>query len=157
MIERPQIVHTTPQDAAIIHLTIPREEIQNVMGPGLGELMAVVAAQGISPAGPWFDHHLRMDPGVFDFEIGIPVASPISPTGRVQPGQLPAAKVARTIYHGGYEGLGSAWGELDAWISAQGYTPGPELWECFLAGPESDSDPATFRTELNRPLSDPGD
>jgi hypothetical protein len=32
--------------------------------------MAAVAAQGIAPAGPWFTHHLRMDPATFDFEIG---------------------------------------------------------------------------------------
>jgi len=156
MIDKPQIVHTAAQHTAIIHLTIPREEIQNVMGPGLSELMAAVAAQGVSPTGPWFDHHLRMDPDIFDFEIGLPVTSPISPSGRVQPGQLPAARVARTIYHGGYEGLGSAWGELDAWITAQGHIPGPDLWECFVAGPESNPDPASFRTELNRPLSDLG-
>jgi len=154
MIDKPQIVHTAAQHTAIIHLIIPREEIQNVMGPGLSELMAAVAAQGVSPTGPWFDHHLRMHPDTFDFEIGLPVKSTISVSGRVQPGQLPATTVARTIYHGGYEGLGSAWGEFDAWITAQGHTPGPDLWECFVAGPESNPDPATFCTELNRPLSD---
>lgn len=46
------------------------------------------------------------------------------PTGRVKPGELPAAsKVARTVYHGSYEGLGAAW-----------------------------SEPASWRTELNQPL-----
>jgi len=152
MIDKPQIVQTVAQHTAIIHLTIPREEIRNVMGPGLGEVMAAVAAQGISPAGPWFTHHLRMDPDTFDFELSVPVTSPISPSGRVQAGQLPAATVARTIYHGPYEGLGSAWAEFDAWITAQGHASGPDLWECYLAGPESNSDPASWRTELNRPL-----
>ena len=54
---------------------IPRAEIQKVMGPGYREVMAAVAAQGIAPVGPWFTHHLRMDPDTFDFEIGVPVAS----------------------------------------------------------------------------------
>ena len=40
-----------------------------------------------------------------------------------------------------------------AWITAQGLAPGPDLWECYIAGPESDPDPATWRTELNRPLT----
>ena len=124
------------------------------MGPGLSELMSTVAAQGVSPAGPWFTHHLRMDLDIYDFEISLPVMSPISPSGRVQPSQSPAATVARTIYHGDYEGLGSAWGEFDAWITAEGHTPGPDLWECYIAGPESNPDPATFRTELRRPLPD---
>ena len=153
MLDTPQITQTAAQLTAIIRLTIPREEIRKVMGPGISELMATVAAQGISPTGPWFTHHLRMDPAIFDFEIGVPVTAPVAAAGRVKPGQLPATKVARTIYHGPYEGLGAAWSEFIAWIAAKGRTPGPELWECYVAGPESNPDPATFRTELNRPLT----
>ena len=154
MIDTPRITRTTAQLTAIIRLTVPRKEIRNVMGPGLGELMAAIAAQGIAPAGPWLTHHLRMDPDVFDFEISVPVTAPVAAVGRVQPGQLPATKVARTVYHGPYEGLGAAWGEFDAWIVANGHTPAPDLWECYVAGPESNPDPATWRTELNRPLTD---
>ncbi len=152
MIDAPQITQPAAQLAAVIRLTVPREEIRNVMGPGIGELMTTVAAQGIAPAGPVFSHHLRMDPGVFDFEVGVPVTKPVSPAGCVKPGQLPATMVARTVYHGAYEGLGPAWGEFDAWIAADGHTPGPDLWECYVAGPESNPDPAMWRTELNRPL-----
>ncbi|MEJ7811746.1 MAG: GyrI-like domain-containing protein [Gemmatimonadaceae bacterium] len=153
MIEPPQITQTAGQLAAVIRLTIPRAEIRNVMGPGIGELMATVAAQGIGPAGPWFSHHLGMHPETFDFEIGVPVTAPVTASGRVTAGALPAATVARTVYHGGYEGLGAAWGDLDRWVSAQGHTVGPDLWESYVAGPESSSDPTTWRTELNRPLA----
>ena len=152
MLDKPQIVQTDAQLTAIIRLTIPREEIRNVMGPGIAELMAAVAAQGIAPAGPIFSHHLRMDSATFDFEIGVPVTKPVTPVGRVKPGQLPAAAVARTFYFGPYEGLGPAWGEFSAWIAAEGHTPAPDLWECYVTGPESNPDPATWRTELNRPL-----
>jgi effector-binding domain-containing protein len=153
MLENPRIVQSDAQLTAVIRLTIPRKEIQNVMGPGVGELMAAVAAQGVAPAGPIFSHHLRMNPDIFDFEIGVPVQAPVSAAGRVQPGQLPAASVARTVYHGPYEGLGAAWGEFDAWIAAEGHSTAPDLWECYVAGPESGPDPATWRTELNRPLT----
>lgn len=152
MIDTPQITESAAQLAAVIRLTIPRAEIQNVMGPAMSELMSAVAAQGVGPAGPLFSHHLRMDPDIFDFEIGVPVAQPVSPTGRVQPGWLPAAKVARTVYHGPYEGLHAAWEEFDRWIVSNGHTPRPDLWECYLAGPESSPDPAAWRTELNRPI-----
>jgi effector-binding domain-containing protein len=154
MLDTPQITHTASQQTAIIHLTIPREEIRNVMGPGISEVRAAVAAQGIAPAGPWFTHHLRMDPDTFDFEVGVPVTAPVVAAGRVRAGQRPATKVARTVYHGEYEGLGAAWGEFMAWIAANGHTPGPDLWECYVTGPESSPDPSTWRTELNRPLTD---
>ena len=104
------------------------------------------------PAGAWFTHHLKMDPAIFDFEICVPVTAPIASSGRVTAGRLPAARVARTVYHGPYEGLGAAWGEFCAWIEAKGYKTAPDLWECYVAGPESNPDPASFRTELNRPL-----
>ena len=152
MLETPRIAETAEQQTAVIRLTIPRSEIQNVMGPGIREVMAVVAAQGIGPAGPWFTHHLRMDPETFDFEVGVPVTAPVQPVGRVRPGRLPAATVARTVYQGPYQGLVEAWGEFDAWVAAQGHRPGVELWECYTVGPETGDNPGDWRTELNRPL-----
>jgi effector-binding domain-containing protein len=153
MIETPEIVQTAMQPTAIIRFTIPRSEIQYVMGPGHAELMDTIAAQGIAPTGPWFTHHLRMDPETFDFELGVPISAPLAPAGRVTAGELPAATVARTVYHGGYEGLGDAWGEFGAWIAAEGHTQAPNLWERYIAGPETSPEPATWCTELNRPLA----
>lgn len=152
MLDKPQILLTEARQTAVIRFTIPRAEIRNVMGPAIAEVLAAVAAQGMAPAGPVFSHHLRMDPETFDFEVGVPVHAPVSAANRVKASQLPAATVARTVYHGPYEGLGAAWGEFNAWITAEGHRPAPDLWECYVAGPESNPDPATFRTELNRPL-----
>ena len=152
MIDTPEITTTREQPTAVIRLTIPRAEIQKVMGPAHQELFAALATQGVSPAGPWFSHHFRMDPAVFDFEVGVPVSAPITPAGRVTSSRLPASHVARTTYRGGYEGLGAAWGELGAWIEREGLKPREDLWEIYAAGPETGSDPAAWRTELNRPL-----
>jgi effector-binding domain-containing protein len=154
MIDEPQIVQTALQQAAIIHVTIPRAQIRDAMRHGKSELIATVAAQGIPAGGPWFTHHLAMYPDTFDFEIGLPVTGQVTPAGRMQPGQLLASTVARTIHHGDYEGLGDTWAEFDAWISAHRHTPRGDLWEVYLVGPESDPDPAKWRTELNRPLAD---
>lgn len=153
MIDTPQIVQTSEQLFASIHVTVPRAQIQEVMGPGFEELLSTVAAQGITPTGPWFTHHFRMDPEVFDFEICVPVAQPVVPAGRVQPGRRPGATVARTIYHGDYAGLGDAWGEFDSWIAGQGRAPAGDLWESYTTGPESSSNPADWRTELSRTLA----
>jgi effector-binding domain-containing protein len=152
VLETPRIMDTSERLTAYIHVTIPRSEIRSVMGPGLGELKAALAAQGIAPAGPWFTHHLRMDPAVFDFEICVPVNEPVAASGRVKPGRVPAMRVARAVYCGPYEGLGPAWGEFDAWVAANGHTPATDLWECYAAGPESSPDPSAWRTELDRPL-----
>lgn len=153
MLETPKIVQTQRQHAAVLPLVVPKSEIRQVMGPGLNEVMAAVAAQKQQPAGAWFTHHHRMDPKVFDFEIGVPVNAPIKPQGRVKPGELSAARVARAIYQGPYEGLGTAWGEFEAWIAAQGHKAAPDLWEVYVSGPETGPDASKYRTELTRPLA----
>ncbi len=152
MIETPQILETEAQHVAVIHLTIPRAEIQNVMRAAIGEVMTAVAAQRIGPTDVVFSHHRRMDAETFDFEVGVPVSAPVTPVGRVIAGELPAARVARTVYRGRYEGLATAWGEFDAWINEQGHSVAPNLWERYVQGPESGPDPSVWRTELNRPL-----
>ena len=153
MLDTPQIVRVEVQLTAVIRLRVPRSEIRQVMGPGMAELMATIAAQGIAPAGPVFSHHFRMDPATFDFEIGVAVARPVVPTGRVERGHIGGCDVARTVYRGPYEGLASAWGEFGAWIAAEALTPAPDLWECYVSGPESSQDSSTWQTELNRPIA----
>ncbi|GAC1620009.1 MAG: GyrI-like domain-containing protein [Nevskia sp.] len=153
MIDPPAIMQTQARVTAVIRFRIPRAEIRQVMGPGHTELMAVVNAQGIGSGEPWFSRHFRMDPEIFDFEIGVPVTAPVQATGRVLAGELPAAQVARTIYRGGYEGLGEGWGEFMRWIEAEGLKVRDDLWEYYVAGPGESADPAQWRTELNRPLA----
>jgi len=152
MLETPQILDSPAQPVAVIHLTIPRAEIQNVMRAAISEVMAAVAAQGIGPTGVVFSHHRRMDPETFDFEVGVPVSAPVTPVGRVIASELPAARIARTIYRGRYEGLATAWSEFSAWINEQGHTVAPNLRERYVQGPESGPEPSLWRTELNRPL-----
>src|SRR3954468_1042532 len=145
MLATPQIIQTDAQAAAVIRLTIPRSEMMKAFGPAVGELMTTLAAQGVEPVGSVFAHHLKMTPDSFDFELGVKVASPAEASGRVKPGQLPAAKVARTIYSGPYEGLPSAWGEFSAWMQANNHKQAEDLWEVYSVGPHSTPDPAGWR------------
>ena len=154
MIETPQVIHVPAQRVAAIHIETPRSNIQKVMGPGIGEAMVAVKAQGIGPVGPWFAHHHRMTPESFDFDICVPVSGPVAATGRVKEGERRAGRVVRTVYHGPYEGLGNAWGEFMAWLEANAYKTAEDLYECYAVGPESSGDPADWRTELSRPLID---
>ena len=114
--------------------------------------MSTLAGQSVKPVGAVFAHHLRMPPDMWDFELGVEVASPVKASGRVKPGQLPAAKVTRTVYHGPYDGLPDAWGDFVTWMKANGHEQAEDLWEVYLVGPQSSPDPAHWRTELNRPL-----
>jgi effector-binding domain-containing protein len=152
MIETPQILELPARQIATVRMLMPRNEIEKHMDPAVRELYATAAAQGIAPAGPFFTHHFRRPTDSFDFEAGIPVERRISAAGRVQNSVWPAMRVARTVYQGGYEGLGSAWGEFIQWVAQQKLETSQELWEVYLRGPESSPDASTWRTELNLPL-----
>jgi effector-binding domain-containing protein len=153
MIHSPRVREVPSQRAAVIRLTIPRARIREVLGPARAALRTALAAQGIAPEGPTYARHLRVDPGTFDFELGVPVARPVAISGRVRPGALPAATVASAVYIGPYDGLDAAWDDLDDWIAAHHLIPLGELWEVFLVGAELAADPAAYRTELQRPLA----
>ena len=95
-------------------------------------------------AGPANRAH-QIDHGscTFDFEVGVPVTGRSRAPVASEASRLPTATVARTVYHGPYEGLGAAWGEFGEWIAFTGHESAANLWECYVAGPESNPDPAT--------------
>ena len=152
MIDTPEIIDLPEQKMAVIPLKVPSSEIMAHMGPGISELHQTLAAQGITPSGPWFTHHQRAPTDTFDFEICLPVETEVAPSGRVKSGKRPAMKAARTIYHGGYEGLGNAWGQFMAQLKNQGIATTEELYETYAVGPESGPDGSQYRTMLCKPL-----
>ena len=147
----PQIVRVGPQLAAVIRLTLPRHQLRQVMGPAFAELQAEASVQGLT-LGPAFTRPLRPPGDVVELEAGFEVDRPIRPVGRVRRGELPAATVVRSVYRGPYEGLAAAWAELRTWIAHQGLVAGADHWERYLTGAESGSEPAAWRTELNREI-----
>ncbi|WP_146618058.1 GyrI-like domain-containing protein [Lujinxingia litoralis] len=155
MLDAKEIISTRAKPSAVIRMTIAREMMPELFGPALEEIFDQLRTQGVISSGPAYAYHLRMDPEVFDFEAGVTVASPVTPAGRVEAGELPAhSQVARATYTGPYEGLGPAWGEFDGWVKEEGHTPEESLWEVYISGPESSTDPSTWRTDLYRPLKD---
>ena len=158
MIEAPKILKTKSKIAACIHLKIPRKAIQDEMKPAIDELISVLSDQGNPPIGPMFAHHLTQSSTHFDFEVGFPVVSPISAVGRCDNSELPAATIAQTTYQGPYEGLYAAWEEFGKMlenneiIQKEGLKRGETLWEVYVLGPETNEDPATWRTDLCLPL-----
>lgn len=152
MIDTPKVVEGSARQIAYIHLTVPRDEIQFVMGPGITEIVETITAQGIAITGPWFTHHLRRPTDSFDFNICFPVATPVKETGRVKSAIIPAAQTIQTVYQGPYEGLGDAWGEFIKWIDNSNHETGEDLFECYVQGPQTSDDSSTWRTELSRQL-----
>lgn len=152
IIARPIIVTSEPMLIAKLYAKIPTREIQSTMGQLLRELSAELMKQQIPPTGPWFTHHLRRPAEYFDFEVCFPVATPIKPNGRVEPGEWPAMSMVRTVYRGPYEGLAQGWNEFMSDIERMGLRVSPEIWEVYKIGPDTESNSEEWQTELNRAI-----
>ena len=150
MIDTPQIVQTKELPTAVIRFRIKRAEMMTVFGPAVQELLEVLKAQGVAPASAVFAFHHSMPEGEFDFEMGFVVGAAVKGAGRVVASKLPATKVARTVYRGGYEGLPAAWGEFTAWMKAEGVKQGEGLWELYDKGPQTTPDATKWETVLSK-------
>jgi effector-binding domain-containing protein len=152
MLVTPQLIETTAQLSASIHLVVVGRDMPTFMGPAIAELQKVLADQALAPAGPMFSFHHRMPGDTFDFEVGFPTATPVARAGRVHRFEIPASQTLRTTYHGPYEGLAEAWRDFLALVDQSGRTAQACFWESYLAGPETSPDSSTWRTQLNRPV-----
>jgi effector-binding domain-containing protein len=151
-IETPSIITSQPMLIAKLYAKIPTREIRSKMGQLLQELSAELKRQQIPPAGSWFTHHLQAPAEYFDFEVCFPVATSIEASGRVQPGQWPAMKMVRTVYHGAYAGLAKGWSDFMSEIERMGLRVSPEIWEVYKVGPDTEGNPENWRTELIRAI-----
>ena len=52
MLDKPVFLQTEDLPAAVIHITVPRDQIQEVMGPAIHEVIEAVTSQGVGPKGP---------------------------------------------------------------------------------------------------------
>ncbi len=152
LITTPTVLATEPVHVAAIRLHIPRNGMAQQLPPALEELFRTLVAQGLTPAGPWFAHHIELPTDHFHFDACVPVPSPIQLTGRVEPGTIPAMTVARTLYRGPYTRLPEAWTEFRAWITAQHLPTATEIIERYVVNPSTTLDPDQLQTELVWPL-----
>ncbi|MBK6542643.1 MAG: GyrI-like domain-containing protein [Flavobacteriales bacterium] len=149
MMTTPELITTKEVITAAIPLVVPGRDMPKYMDPAIQEILSVLDAQGMKPAGPMFSYHHRRPSDTFDFEIGFPVAKAIKPEGRMVNSKLPAARVVRSVYQGPYEGLAQAWPALQKWVRANGHGETGRFWECYLNNPNEVEDPKDYRTELN--------
>ncbi len=59
---------------------------------------------------------------------------------------------AGLIHHGSYDDLSNTYEELTAWFKENGMTPPTVMWEEYLVGPESGTDPSRWRTRIVYPV-----
>ena len=149
----PEIVEQPEQITMVITRVVSMTEIASVFDTAFPTLAGVLADQQVQPLSPAFALYHGAPTDTADMEVGFITGSPVEPVGEVVVGTLPGGRIARTVYAGGYDGLGEAWGGLIGWVAEQGLATTGEMWEVYLNEPTPDGDPADNRTELNLQLA----
>lgn len=150
----PELVTVPSVTTAVVRGRVAPDELRNFFDRSFSTLSATLEAQGVRTTGPAFGLYRDASDDVVDLEIGYPTESEVRPDGDVQPGSLPAGRVARVVHRGNFDGLDASWQQLRAWVGETGLTPQPLWWEVYVTEPSPDMDPDELRTELNAPIDD---
>lgn len=149
----PTIAEVDERPTVSIRDRVPMNELTGFFDGSFATLAAVLGASGATPTGAPFALYRGIPTDEVDVEVGFPLDGPVEEAvvaahPGTQASTLPGGEVATTVHRGGFDGLGGAWQSLAEWISAQGRTMGPIMWEVYLTEPSPDMDPAELRTEL---------
>jgi effector-binding domain-containing protein len=145
---------TQPQPAASIRGRAAWAELGPFISGAMMEIFGVAGGQGVRFAGPAFGiyHSPDSTEAEVDLEVGMPVAEPVEPAGRVVATVIPGGLVAATVHCGRYEEVAPAYRALGEWVQEHGHeTSGPPR-EVYLVGPDQVQDPGALRTEILWPI-----
>jgi len=149
----PEIRHLAPQPTATIHGETTATGLPALLAELLPEVFETVARAGLEPAGMPFVHYLATpEEDRVVVEAGVPLAAPFTGAGRVRPHELPGGEVAVAQHFGPYETIAETYDALGAWLAERGREGGDTIWEAYWTDPETEPDPACWRTELFWPL-----
>ena len=120
----------------------------------LGELHAILGAQGLQPTGPTggvyaseIFQHGRGDATVF-----IPTDAPARAVGRVERLVVPPAELAIMLHHGSLANDDLTYGELAAHVMRHEISVEGPLREYYLVGFLDTADPDEWKTEIGWPI-----
>lgn len=129
-----------------------RHEIAAAIAEGLGKAFPYVMQAALPIAGRPTVRYLTSGPGLFDMQIGVPVAGPSAGEGEVEAGELPGGAAAVAVHAGPYDQLGETYAAMERWMEANGCQPGGAPWEAYVTDPGEHPDPSDWRTEIYWPM-----
>ena len=146
-------IELEPRTLLGVHETVKMADLTEYFGRAFGASAAELARQGLAPAGPPLAVYHGMPTDTVDVTAGFPVAGPVHATADVVVTDLPDGAAISSVYTGPYDGMTRTYDEIAAWLQANNLTTRADMWEEYLSGPDSDPDPATWKTRIVFPLA----
>ncbi|GKY87864.1 GyrI-like domain-containing protein [Sinisalibacter aestuarii] len=113
-------------------------EIGEAMGSAFAEVWAFMQKHGVPPAGAALAVYYDYSPDRMAFRAGFTIARDdmAAAEAPVKADVTPAGRVAHGMHRGSYAGLQAAYGEMAAFVQAQGVDFAPPTWEVYLNSPD---------------------
>lgn len=141
-----EFVTVDPRATAVVAETTTWAEFPQLWGRLLGEVYEFVRGRPELATGGegerWQNVMLYKDQRP-DVEVGVLVAAPFAPAGRVIASALPGGEVATATHRGDYAKLGDTHQAVRDYIAAQGREIAGPCWEIYGHGRAEPSDQET--------------
>jgi effector-binding domain-containing protein len=140
------------QPTISIHRELPVSEIPGAMQHAIPRTWGYAASHGGGPKTA-FARYMSITPQRVVFDVGVTLERSIPGDGEIVAADLPSGDAAYTLHIGPFDAMQAAYQALDSWIRANGRVPGEGPWEVYLTDPQSEPDPARWRTEIYWPIA----
>jgi effector-binding domain-containing protein len=127
------------------------QQLPQVIGQAYDEIARYLVEINENPTGAPYVAYYNLDMENLDVEMGFPVSQTFVGNGKIQPGTLPAGKVATCLYTGPYSEMAPAYEELAQWVKENGYEATGVSYEFYLNDP-AETSPQALKTQIVFPL-----
>jgi effector-binding domain-containing protein len=142
-----------PQPIVGLHEVVAMTDLSDFFGRAFEAAAAELARLGEAPAGPPVALYRGPASETIDVVAGFPVRHVVTPTGGLVVEMLPGGSLVETIHTGSYDDLGRTYAGFSEWFAEQGLTVSSAMWEEYLVGPESETDPSRWQTRIVYPVA----
>jgi len=134
-----------------IRRTVPRADLPRFFSEAYARISDYIDRKGGKVAGAPFATYYGFGPEMVDVEAGLPAVFDVlenlpAAEGDIHPVDYPGGEAVEYVYFGPYDGVDTAYGEIDRWLKEQGkHAEGPPS-EVYVSEPQGD--PAHWETHI---------
>jgi effector-binding domain-containing protein len=150
-----ELSHVTTEARTVLAVRerVPFAELTDFFGRAFERTAAALGEAGTFPSGPPVAIYYGDPTDTVDVAAGFPFAGSITPPEGTAVVDLPAGRAVEAIHVGPYDELAKTYDTVAEWMQQEHVTPSSVMWEEYLAGPDTDPDPSTWRTRIVYPIA----
>lgn len=147
MVSQLEVKELSQSPALSISAKCSVQKLPSVIAESFGKMQAYLDEIGEKPAGPPYLLYFNQDMQNLDVEIGFPVRKALRGFNEIESNMTLGGSVASCMYEGPYEGMQSAYAQLQEFVEKEHLTPKGIACEVYLNDPR-DTPPEKLLTRI---------